>query len=183
MTAFHRFFVFTGGPGSGKTTLLIALEAEGFVVMPEAGRAVIREESAKGGHALPWGDRAAFAERMLRFDLANHAAAAAKPGPVLFDRGVPDTLGYLRLCGLPVPPKTFRLARETRYAGTVFLAPFWPAIFKQDRERRQDLAEAEATARTMREVYGELGYAIAELPRAPVSERVGFVREAIRASR
>ena len=182
MTTSHRFFVFTGGPGSGKTTLLSALEGEGFALMPEAGRAVIRDETAMGGSALPWDDRAAFAERMLRFDLANHAAAAAKTGPVLFDRGVPDTLGYLRLCGLPVPAETIRFARQTRYARTVFLAPFWPEIFTQDRERRQDLAEAEATARTMRRVYGELGYDIAELPRAPVSERVRFVREAIRAS-
>ena len=41
-----RFFVVTGGPGSGKSTLLAALAAQGLPHMPEAGRAVIREEVA-----------------------------------------------------------------------------------------------------------------------------------------
>ena len=41
-----RFFVVTGGPGSGKSTLLAALAEQGLPHMPEAGRAVIRDEVA-----------------------------------------------------------------------------------------------------------------------------------------
>ncbi|HEY8603060.1 AAA family ATPase [Tsuneonella suprasediminis] len=39
-----RFFIVTGGPGSGKSTLLAAPAEKGLPHMPEAGRAVIREE-------------------------------------------------------------------------------------------------------------------------------------------
>src|SRR3546814_14045915 len=56
------FHVITGGPGSGKSTLIEALAVEGFDHMPEAGRAIIRDQVAIGGAALPWADRAAFAE-------------------------------------------------------------------------------------------------------------------------
>lgn len=60
-----RFFVLTGGPGSGKTTLIEALKAGGFATAPEAGRGIIRDQVAVGGPALPWQDRALFAELML----------------------------------------------------------------------------------------------------------------------
>jgi predicted ATPase len=56
------FYIITGGPGSGKSTLIEALAAEGFHHMPEAGRAIIRDQVAIGGTALPWADRAALAQ-------------------------------------------------------------------------------------------------------------------------
>jgi predicted ATPase len=58
----------------------------------------------------------------------------------------------------------------------VFIAPPWPEIFVADAERKQSLAEAEATYRAMIEVYTGLGYDLVALPRAPVAERVRFVR-------
>ena len=48
--------VITGGPGSGKTTLIDALEAAGFARTHEAGRGIIRDQTAIGGPALPWRD-------------------------------------------------------------------------------------------------------------------------------
>ncbi|WP_321163363.1 MULTISPECIES: AAA family ATPase [unclassified Sphingomonas] len=65
MTDGSAFHIITGGPGSGKTTLIDALAAEGIRHMPEAGRAIIRDQVAIGGSALPWADRAAFADLML----------------------------------------------------------------------------------------------------------------------
>lgn len=55
-----NFHVITGGPGSGKTTLIDMLASQGFHHMPEAGRAIIRDQVAIGGTALPWADRAAY---------------------------------------------------------------------------------------------------------------------------
>lgn len=168
-----RFVVFTGGPGSGKTTLLRALAERGFETMPEAGRAIIRDQVAIGGAALPWADRAAFAELMLAWELRSHRTAAG--GRVLFDRGVPDVLGYLRLCGLPVPNHVEAAARIYRYGPLVFVAPPWRDIFTGDDERRQDFEEAVRTYGVMVEVYRELGYELAELPRTSLAERVRFV--------
>src|SRR3546814_9531683 len=75
----------------------------GFDHMPEAGRAIIRDQVAIGGAALPWADRAAFAELMLGWELRSWHEAHDRAGPVICDRSVPDVAGYLRLCGLPVP--------------------------------------------------------------------------------
>lgn len=96
-------FVLTGGPGSGKSTLIEALATAGFRTAPEAGRAIIRDQVAIAGRALPWVDPLLFAEMMLARDLQSYADHAGHDGPVFFDRGIPDVIGYLTLVGLPVP--------------------------------------------------------------------------------
>lgn len=175
-----RLFVVTGGPGAGKTTLLAALAAAGHVIAAEAGRAIIRDQLAIDGPALPWRDRALFAELMLNFDLRSHGEARAGTAPVFFDRGVPDSIGYLRLCGLPVPEHIDRAARAFRYARTVFVAPPWHEIYAQDAERKQDFAEAERTYEAVTAAYRGQGYELVELPRTDVETRVAFVLDRVR---
>jgi predicted ATPase len=181
MTDTDGFFVITGGPGSGKSTLIEALIARGLDTMPEAGRAIIQDQVAIGGTALPWSDRAAFAELMLGWEMRSHRAAQVIGKTVVFDRGVPDVMGYLRLCELPVPPHVARAAELFRYNARVFIAPLWPEIFTQDTERKQSLAEAEATYHAVAGAYSGLGYELVPLPLAPVAERADFVMSAIAA--
>ncbi|ARQ00823.1 AAA family ATPase [Pseudorhodoplanes sinuspersici] len=175
----ERFFVITGGPGSGKTTLVEALAAAGFARTAEAGRAVIQEQLANGGGALPWKDRAAFAEKMLERDIQSYKATIAQTGPVFFDRGIPDVVGYLRLCGLPVPVHLMKAATDFRYHRRVFIAPPWREIYAQDAERKQDFDEAQRTYDAMVEIYSKLDYELVILPRMNVEERVRFVVDAI----
>ncbi|QJT09192.1 AAA family ATPase [Oceanidesulfovibrio marinus] len=174
-----HLFVITGGPGSGKSSLIDALAHTGLQHMPEAGRAIIQEQVEIGGRALPWADRAAFAELMLGWELRSYREAQAMPGPILLDRGVPDVLGYLTLCGLPVPAHVRTAAALYRYNRKVFIAPHWPGIFVQDAERKQGTAEAEATCRVMAETYSNLGYTLIPLPFTSIAERVDFVRTQI----
>src|SRR3546814_17699538 len=122
----ERFHIITGGPGSGKSSVINALAAEGFIHMPEAGRAIIQGQIDIGGNALPWADRDAFAALMLAWEMRSYREAKALRGPVIFDRGIPDVIGYLRLCGLAVPDFTVRAAEIRRYAKRVFIAPHWP---------------------------------------------------------
>ena len=174
-----RLFVLTGGPGSGKTILIEALAAAGVATSPEVGRAVIREQLASGGAALPWANQSAFADLMVVRDIAAREAALASGAITLLDRGVPDVAGFLRVSGLPVPPHIDSASRICRYNRSVFIAPFWPEIFTDDAERKQSPEVAEATFAVMVETYRGYGYDLVELPRATVVERVAFVRERI----
>ena len=94
---------------------------------------------------------------------------------MFFDRGVPDVLGYLRVCGVAVPPHMERAATEFRYGTRVFITPPWPEIYAADAERRQSLGEARRTYEAMVATYTGCGYAPIEVPRAPVEARVAFV--------
>lgn len=171
----ERLYVITGGPGSGKSTLIDALAAHGIPNMPEAGRAIIQDEMAIGGDALPWSDRRAFAELMLSWEIRSYRASLTLRGPMIFDRGVPDVAGYLRLSALPVPPHVNKAAQIFRYHRRVFIAPPWPEIFTQDKERKQSFEEAQATYEVMMETYSALGYELISLPLDSVEQRVHFV--------
>ncbi|KAA5834305.1 AAA family ATPase [Saccharopolyspora hirsuta] len=173
----ERFVVITGGPGAGKTTLVERLAAAGFAHAPEAGRAVITDQVAIGGRALPWADRELFAELMPAHDLRSYRQAHRATGPVLFDRGLPDLIGYLRLCSLPVPEHVRAAAHRFRYRQRVLIAPPWEQIYRQDDQRAQSFAEAESTYQHMVAAYTDCGYELVDLPRGTVEQRVRFVRD------
>ncbi|MEU6117280.1 AAA family ATPase [Streptomyces sp. NPDC047117] len=182
-----RFVVVTGGPGAGKSTLIDRLATAGYARTEEAGRGVIRDQAAIGGRGLPWADPALFAELMLSWELRSYRLAAAHgappSGPVFFDRGVPDIVGYLRLQDLPVPDHVHAAAREYRYHRRVFVAPFWPEIYAADAERKQSPAEAERTYLAMVDTYREYGYELIELERTPVEERARSVLRQVKGAR
>jgi predicted ATPase len=172
-----RFVVITGGPGSGKSTLIDALSGRGFARTVEAGRAIIRDQGAIDGPALPWRDRALFAEAMLIWEMRSYQLAGDRSGTVFCDRGVPDVIGYLDVCGIAVPEHMQRAASRMRYHRLVFVAPPWPDIFGQDAERKQDFAEAVRTHDAMVRIYAAHGYDLVELPRDTVEARAAFVME------
>ncbi len=169
-------YILTGGPGAGKSTLLHALNDAGITTWPESGRAIIREQQRQGGNALPWADRLAFAMRMLERDIAGWQIHEGASAPVLFDRGIPDSLGYLQLCGLNAPPRMLQAVSACRYAPRVFFAPPWRDIYRQDDERRQSWDEAVATARVMLRLYRACGYQVVMVPPLPAAARARWLR-------
>lgn len=175
MNTGDRFIVITGGPGSGKTTLIEALSRAGLQTMPEAGRAIIQDQTRIGGRGEHRQDKALYAELMLQWELRSWNEAQALPGLVVFDRGVPDIIGYLALYTGHVPDHVRRAAGLYRYSPTVFIAPPWPAIFLRDAERGQTYQESVATAEAMVRAYSESGYRLVNLPLESVEARVDFV--------
>ncbi|CAI0843731.1 AAA family ATPase [Serratia entomophila] len=170
--------ILTGGPGSGKSTLAEALSARGYRCSAEAGRAIIQDQVSIGGTALPWGDRQAFAELMLCWEIRSWRATVG--GELcFFDRGLPDIAGYLNLCGLPAPAHLAAAIGAFRYADTVFIAPPWRAIYAHDNERKQSFEEAERTFLAMVAAYRQYGYRLLTLPRASPDERADFVLAAL----
>ncbi|MBS4432349.1 ATPase [Pectobacterium punjabense] len=175
MTNIQQRIVLTGGPGSGKSTLIDALTQRGYTCSTEAGRAIIQDQLAIGGNALPWGDRAAFAEMMLCWEMRSYHHLDDGNTPCFFDRGLPDIAGYLSLCELPIPMHLEEALRQCRYFEHVFIAPPWREIYAQDTERKQSFEEAVLTYQVMLDTYQKYGYQLWELPRVSVDERVSFI--------
>jgi predicted ATPase len=168
-----RRAVLTGAPGAGKTTLLDAAAAAGFTTSPEVARRILQEP---GGMELREADPLGFAEAMLEAHQREYERNAEHPGPVLFDRGFPDVVGFLEVSGLPVSPTIDRACRTLRYHGPILRAPAWAAIYTQDPQRIQDWAGAVASDRAVTAAWRRYGYDPVDLPFVPVEERLGFLR-------
>jgi predicted ATPase len=171
----NRLIVLTGGPGSGKSTLLDALAQAGHSCSGEAGRSIIQQQMQIDGRGLPWSNPELYAELQLCWEIRSYHLALEHSGLVYFDRGIPDILGYLRVVGLPVPDHVAKAIELFRYNRRVFIAPPWPEIYRQDRERRQSFEDAVATYEAMVETYEAAGYELVILPRTPVEERLKFI--------
>jgi predicted ATPase len=171
-----RHAVLTGAPGAGKTTLLDAAAAAGIRTSPEVARELLK---TPGGMALRADDPLGFAQAMLEAHFREFERHAGEPGPVVFDRGFPDVVGFLDVSGLAVPKAVDKVCRELRYQGPILRAPAWPAIYIQDAQRIQDWEQAVASDEAVTAAWKRYGYAVTELPLAGVEERLKFLRERI----
>lgn len=169
-----NFFLFTGGPGVGKTTLIRHLAGLGEQVVEETHRAVIAEQVAVDGRAVPWDDHGAYCELCVRRDIAKFDALAQVTTRVFFDRGVLDGFDPR----WAAPPELVEAAQARRYNSRVLVFPPWREIYESDAERRQDWSEAEATFDRVLEVVAGFGYAPLVVPIGSVEARAAFVLEA-----
>jgi predicted ATPase len=172
--ALPRHAVLTGAPGAGKTTLLNAAAAAGFKTSPEVARRILQEP---GGMELREADPLGFAEAMLEAHRHEFERHTEHEGPVLFDRGFPDVVGFLEVSGLAVSPAIDRVCRDLRYHGPILRAPAWAAIYAQDAERIQDWEAAVASDQAVTAAWRRYGYEPVHLPFEPVEERLAFLRK------
>jgi predicted ATPase len=167
-----NFHVFTGGGGTGKTALIEHLAARGELTVTENIRAVIREQAAAGGRAVPWVDPAACSALTTARDIADFDRLADETRRVFFDRGLMDMYGAN---GVPPYPALVEALRTRRYNARVFVFPPWREIYATDAERRQDWSQMEAVfAQTLRTLPA-LGYEPLIVPKASVADRAAFV--------
>ena len=172
------FHVITGGPGAGKTAVLAELERRGHICVPEDARAIIQEQVASGGSAVPWADAPRFAELLIERSIDTYRAQLAMhhaQTPVYFDRGIGDAFTCADLIGHTFPTCSREKATRHRYRDPVFLSPWWPEIYTTDNERRQSREEAARTEQAIAKTYTELGYRIVTLPLVSVEERADFI--------
>ncbi|MDF1608328.1 AAA family ATPase [Hoeflea sp. YIM 152468] len=172
-----RRFVITGASGSGKSTLVDALAASGYATVAEVGRQIVAEQMASHGTALPWRDKAAFMDLLFvrsiaRFDQTGEAADEI----VFFDRSFIEAIAYGTVIGRAPAPAMLQAAALRRFETPAFVCPPWRAIFANDRERRHDFEFACKEYEANVAAYVAAGYDLIEVPPAPVSDRVSFIR-------
>jgi predicted ATPase len=168
-----RFVVLSGCSGGGKSTLLAELARRGYGGVEEPGRRIVREETERGGNALPWVDAEAFLRRAIAMALEDRRSAEAIAGWVFFDRGLVDAIsGLEEMTGEPAKAE---FGQAHRYNRIVFLTPPWQEIYATDAERKHGFEQAVTEYGRLVRDYGRLGYQTVELPKCPVAERADFV--------
>ena len=169
-----NFFVFTGGGGTGKTTLVRHLQASGEIVVDENIRAVIREQVASNGPAVPWNDAKACCELTTARDISHFDRLAGETRRVFFDRGLADMHGTN---GVPPSPALTAAIWSRRYNPKVFVFPPWRDIYVVDAERREDWSRMEAVFQDILQTLPQLGYTPIVVPIGSITDRAAFVLE------
>lgn len=176
MPARLRCAVLTGAPGAGKTSLLAVAAEAGLATSHEVARTILQKS---GGMALREDDPLGFAEAMLDAHLREFESMRGHLGPVVFDRGLPDVVGFLEVSGLPVPNRIDAACRSYCYDGPIFRAPPWQAIYRQDAQRIQDWDAAVASDHAVTAAWHRYGYRTIDLPLASVASRLAVLRNGL----
>lgn len=169
------WYVITGAPSSGKTTTLALLAANGYRVVPEAARLVIDEGMARGlSLAQIRADEVEFQRHILR--RKQQVETELPPGEiVLFDRGMHDSIAYMRLHKVDEAPAR-AAARQSQYR-TVFILD--PLPYLEDYARNESRDQVEVLDELLEQAYREHGYTVVRVPVGPVEERAATIRSYI----
>jgi predicted ATPase len=188
----HRL-ILTGAPGGGKTAILARI-GQRIRTVAEPAREVLADERAAGGRGTPDQDAGRFVELLLARsiekyqgrgrrgaagfgDSADFGGSAANR-PVLYDRGIPDCIGYAVHLGAD-PSPSIEAAARYRYHPQVLVLDPWEAIYTTDDERKMTYAQAVGFHEELLDGYRNAGYELITVPRASIEERIAFIREFI----
>src|SRR4051812_21169337 len=110
-----NWYVITGGPFAGKTTLIEALRHLGHTIEEESARAYLDGEFARGRTVADIrADEGIFQQKVLEHKFARHERLL-KNDTIFFDRGIPDSLAYLRANELAATPGLEEAMKQYSY--------------------------------------------------------------------
>lgn len=167
------WYVITGGPSTGKTTLLEELAKRGYKTIPEVARVVI-DEGIAAGNTL---DEIRGDEQLFQEEVARRKADLEKrlqPNDTLFlDRGMQDTLAYMRIYDYPIAPWLLQLCEGAHYKTVFLLEPV--GDFTQDYARTEDAFTRERLQKLLEMAYTEYGMEPVRVPAMSPSSRADFI--------
>ncbi|KTD62165.1 AAA family ATPase [Legionella spiritensis] len=170
----HNYFILTGAMGAGKSTILKELRKLGFLCIDEPARQILAEQRAIEGSGVPEHDPKLFADLLLSRSIYQFKQMENRQGPVIYDRGIPDNIGYAKLFDLDCHSQT-KAAHQYQYNKQVLFLPAWEEIYENDDERKMTYSQAKLFGDDVRKIYEDLSYNIIEVPLLPPYERAEFI--------
>lgn len=173
----NKRYIITGAPGTGKTSLINALKQQGHSCYDEVSRKIIIKQQKIGNDKTPWGDLSGFVNLVYQQTIKELNIPVKQN--TFVDRGLPDSIAYLRARSYKVPEYLVRFPFETYYESTIFLAPPWEEIYANDPQRPQSSQEAFRIHKYLVEVYQSLHFSIKILPKEMIEKRIDFIQSII----
>jgi predicted ATPase len=170
-----NFIVFTGGPASGKTAVINELKARNFFCAEEIVRKVIQTQVEVKGNLLPWVNKEAFTDLVLKLEMSSYLQNQSKSGLVFFDRSIVDILGFFYLKQMKLTDELLSGIANFKYHSRVFVFPPWEDIFTNDSERKEDFNVAVSFYKEIVLAYEKSGYELIEVPFGTINERASFI--------
>ncbi|MBP9777666.1 MAG: AAA family ATPase [Rickettsiaceae bacterium] len=173
-----NFYILSGAPGSGKSSIIEKLKQNGFACINEPAREIIHEQRLIDGDGVYDRDKKLFLELMLSRSIYNYIHQHETDNPVIFDRGLPDIIGYAKL--FEVNAKSSRnTSKIYKYNNNILFLPSWQEIYITDEERTMSFDDAKIFGDLIKQSYIELEYNIIKVPLVSIDKRVEFIIDMI----
>lgn len=174
---YNNWYVITGGPSTGKTTLLGTLQDMGHEVIPEAARTVIDEGLAKGlSIEQIRADEKHFQHSVLDRKILIEARHD-KSVLTFFDRGIHDTLAYMRHYAWEIEEHIRRATENAHYKKVFLLEPLHNFVADYARTESPDFVEK--INEHLFHAYNESGYTPMRVPVMEPEKRALYVLQHI----
>ena len=149
--------VITGGPCCGKTAVLDRISSKGFVIVPEAARAVIEDEQKKTDGILPWTDNYRFQLKTPQRQTENELLYEGDPR--FLDRTASvEGWAYSMFHKNTLPSEVERAAYERRYSEILVLEQLPRAYYKTDAQRKETYEQSCELSSLILQAYQRVGY-------------------------
>jgi predicted ATPase len=176
LMAKNKLIVISGCSGGGKSTLLTELSDNGYTVMPEVGREIVKEQLALNSNILPWTEPIRFCELLIEKSIARYHEAthydSAKDDVIFFDRCFLEGISYFQAINIHTYDY---IVNELRYYPVILMTPPWEEIYCEDTERKNSFKDAVEEYNRLLQYYVQYGYKQVTLPKASVKERYQFI--------
>jgi predicted ATPase len=164
--------VITGGPSTGKTSLINELANFECTTFPEVARILIKEQLEINSNKVPWGDVSGFSKLVLDKQVVDFNEA--EKGLNIYDRGIPDLIGYMNHGKQELFNDLKINAKKFKYQFVFILSP-WKDIYETDNERRESFEDAIKIYESIKSAYIQLGYTPIEVPKETLNKRASFI--------
>ncbi|MCD4694403.1 ATP-binding protein [bacterium] len=169
----NNWYVITGAPNSGKTSVVKLLEREGYIVEYETARVYIDKEIEKGRIIKE------IRRNELEFQkgILDLKVEIEKKLPedkiIFFDRAIPDSEAYYKLCGLEGDKHLEEVVKKSSYK-KIFLFDLLP--YKKDYARTESEEDQKKIQELLEQTYKKLNIPVVNVPKmSSKEERLVFI--------
>ena len=163
--------IITGPPGSGKTSIISQLKKLKYNCLQEVARDFAKETNQKINSIDNDSEKIILKERISQYN-------SCKKGLYFFDRGVFDSLAYLKFKNLDIDNELWHsFLLKYKYNKNIFFAPAWKDIYINDNKRNEDYKTAELIGKILLNTYKECKYNVIMIPKTSVEKRAQFITE------
>ncbi len=172
----NNWYIITGPPCSGKTTLLNLLRKKGYQVVEEAARILIDREIAEGNTIERIRkNELSFQKKVLQQKI-NMEKQLSRGELIFFERGIPDSIAYFKLCGITSDFSLKKALNKCFYKKIFFLELL---DYKKDYARVENEKDAVILERLLEESYIKLKMEVVKVPKMSIKKRLDFIIDRI----
>lgn len=177
----NKLVVISGCSSGGKSTIVAEFGKQGYTVIEEIGRKLVKEQLDIKSGITPWEKPQEFCKLLVSQSIeAYHQAAqmkAVKNNIIFFDRSFLEGVCYFQSLNIH---EYDHFVNELRYYPIIFMTPPWKEIYTQDSERKHFFEDGVNEYNHCLNFYPRCGYRVIDIPKNTVTERMHFILQRVR---